>query len=198
MTCIIIAIIVLYILYRLATAYDKDNAENTQSDETLEDTYGQVEEKHLTNEEILKAASSVLDRPYISDAATTAKELTESIALSPLKIEKFVGTVIIMTDYVEKIYIKDNRVYIAFGDGHYGTGSARHVINRYTCGITRFIDTIENLKPYDNIKIVGILDREHRTRQNPDILSDAMVLEINWKVIPEVEDFLREKLDKMQ
>lgn len=194
MGIIIGIIIVLYVLYKIGMAGEKSD-EDVSSDETLYDVEMQNEKRYLSDEEILNISSKILQCPYISAITKTARELTGEIVQSPIKAEKLVGTVVMMEDYIKNIYISNQMIHIVLGDGkqlHMSGHEKQYMYNEYTCEIVDFYETIEELKPGDAIKVIGVLDRDHPlVTSRPDRIKRAIVLKINYEIIPEVEEFLK-------
>lgn len=198
MGIIIGIIIVFYVLYKIGTTGEEKNDKDASSDEMLCDLEIQNEKKYLSDEEIFDISSKILQCPCISTIKKTARELTAEIVRSPIKAERLVGTVVMMEDYIENIYIRNQMIYIVLGDGerlHISGQEKQYMYNKYTCEIVDFYETIEDLKPGDTIKVIGVLDREHPlVTSRPDSIKRAIVLEINYKIVPEVEELLKSRI----
>lgn len=196
MDTIIVIIIILYICYKVGSrAEKKKQEEELFDDELLDDDIDDKDinnkYKYLSDDEILEIYSKVLNVPCRSlFHKRTGKSLTNEIINSPLQLEKSVGTLIMLEDNIIKIYVEKGYVCIAVGDDHFYGDRTDNVHNNYTCKIVEFEDTLEYLKPGDNITVVGILEREYSSAKWPTILKEAIVVKINNRLIPEVTDSL--------
>ena len=154
MGIIIVIIIILYVCYKVADVNENQSDESISSTGTSseEDDVQTSEENmysSLTNEKIVELYSKITGVPNVRTGAISAKELSRESMYHPLTVEKLVGTGIMMEDYVNKIYIKEGRMYIELGDGHSYRDvnfSNTSIFENYICEIAAYEDTLENLK----------------------------------------------------
>lgn len=210
MVTVIVIIIVLYVLYKIGSTDEEKEGETMSSvvgesdkDVSDEDDLQAIEKGvylDLTNKEVLELFAKVIKVPCISTDKKSAKELSRETMYFPLKVEKLVSTVIMMEDYVTRIYVENGKVHIELGDGHLYSDknhSNSSVYEKYICKIAAFEDTLECLKLGNRVQVVGVLARKYSDDRQPNILHSAIVVKIDWEFVPEViECLLKEKTVK--
>lgn len=125
---------------------------------------------------------------------SSARKLTSRFIQNGFVAKDMYGKAVAISDTVSSIGGDSNSAFVRIGDGEYykvaGTGDSEE--NMYTCCLHSLTaEYAKTLKAKDSILIIGVLRNTGFQKRE---LQDAILLKINDKYLPKIENYVRKML----